>query len=232
LDNPKLILTRFRRSRGTNYLHIAVTASLVDEEACSIADYMVDAIQHIRQRADAATYWSFADFEIKELKVDAIARNTAVVLEYPLSYRADLETALDEIGYAHWLVGTEQDATLSKSTPTNHIAVIFPLNQPIENPLKAGKPTDGRYNRVAAMLRDELHQHGVSRGGMSEGSTSRTFLIQPHATSVVEGFPGEVLDPSQYIEKTKDWDCGRQPAPTSAPCPTSDGSDGLFVWGC
>lgn len=213
---PTIDLTRFDRDHRTNHFFDScryVTAS-DDDATYTMATYMVDCIAKHTNEGSQPRYWSFAQFRTKKHEKAAIRFNTAAVLEYPASAKGELEMQLGELGYAHWLVPTED-------TASNMVAVIIPFSAPV-----IMDPKSNRYSRIASCLLKEI---GVE--GATEGCIAATFLIQPICNATVEGFGGNILDPDAYLAATADWKAkaAAYVGAGEAEKPAAD-MDSLFQW--
>lgn len=221
---PAIDLTRFNREYRTNHFYDTYRAHVADENGgYCISKYMSDCIRQHSNDGNQPRYWLFAKLTRLKHEKSAILHNSAVVLEYPYSAKADLQMALADLGFHHFLIHCEDNTS-------NRIAVIFPLDAPILNDKKSN-----RYARVASCLMEQI---GI--GGAKEGCIAPTFLIRPICNASLEAFAyNDFLNADQYIETTAEMKAkaakfigdggtvcalGEQPSELSS-------QDGLFDWG-
>ncbi len=212
MSYPKLELTRFNRVRASNNYHDHSYYPVGSEfNRYLISDYMADCIQAV-ENGPQPRYWSFAKFSKKAHKKDAITANTAIVLEYPLHKKSELEMELAELKLAHYLIQTDD-------TKTNMVAAIIPRAYPLMN-----TPGSNRYSRLASVL---IEQIGID--GVTDGCQSCTVLIKPINKARVEAFLGDFIDPETYIKDTADMNARAKRYIDSAK-PVDAPSDELFAW--
>lgn len=182
MTNPLLTVTRFARANKTARAQDNCQAALYGER--NMIDALEGLIQIQREQIGQPRYWSFGTYSSTHSK-DSFDGATAITLEYNILSEQALRDALSTLGWAHLIVDTENKAC-------NSIAVVFPLEEPISDPVL--------YTRAASLLIAVLDVYLLQ-----DGCWTITYLTQARPLAKIEFENGMVLNAAAFAAKHQSW---------------------------
>lgn len=161
--DPTITISLFKLRTQRALVKFSYTASIYGTGGFeNMGHNLAELVKHSREQKDEY-YWSFARYKRNHLKAD-IQEMTAIMLEYPYSCRNELDAALAELPYVHYVIHSQDE--INTKRPEERLLVAIPLVEAITDP--------SRYTRVASILSEKI---GV--GSHSKGDFSSTFLFAP-----------------------------------------------------
>uniref|UniRef100_B0T653 Uncharacterized protein n=1 Tax=Caulobacter sp. (strain K31) TaxID=366602 RepID=B0T653_CAUSK len=182
MTNPTLNVTRFARANKTARAQDTYSAPLYGDR--NMVEGLEGILQLQREQVGQPCLWSFGRYSSNHSK-DSFIGADAITLEWDIRSEQELRDALSKIGWAHLIVDTENKTC-------NSIAVVFPLEEPITDPVL--------YTRAASLLVAILDVYLLQ-----DGCWTITYLTQARPLAKIEFENGLVLNAANFAAKHRTW---------------------------